>query len=176
MCAQVVYRGSPVGDEIVVTHVNKVYEYDTLEPPKSKKKATTEPGTQPQKLTTPRHVVETNGILFIGEKGKLFVSRSDIRTDPESILAEPLTDSDKKLFVSPGQRENWLDCIKSRALPICDVEIGARSVTVCHLMNLTYWHGRNLKWDPKTWEFPGDAEANDWRTRERRKGYELPEI
>jgi len=173
--AQVVYRGSPVGEEIVVTHVHKVYEYDTLEPEK-KKNSSTQPTTQPEKLTTPRHVVEENGILFIGEKGKLFVSRSTIVSEPESILLEPLTATDQKLFVSPGQRENWLRCIKSRELPICDVEIGARSVTVCHLVNLTYWNGRPLKWDPAAWEFPGDSEANGWRTRERRKGYELPEL
>jgi predicted dehydrogenase len=175
--AQVVYRGSPVGDEIVVTHVQHVYEYDTLEAPKRSKTSATQPATQPTtQLAKPRHVTEDNGILFIGEKGKLFVNRESIISDPKSILLEPLGPSDQRLFVSPGQRENWLHCIRSRNLPICDVEIGARSVTVCHLINLAYWHGRVMKWDPQAWEFPGDAEANGWRTRERRKGYELPEI
>jgi predicted dehydrogenase len=175
--AQVVYRGSPVGDEIVVTHVEKVYEYDTLEPEqKRRNKATTQPTTEPAQPPKPRHVTETNGILFIGEKGKLFVSRSTIRSEPESILAEPLTAGDVSLPKSPGHRQNWLECIKSRKLPICDVEIGARSVTVCHLVNLAYWHGKKLTWDPAKWEFPGDEEANGWRTRDRRKGYELPEI
>jgi predicted dehydrogenase len=172
--AQVVYRGSPVGDEIVVTHVNKVYEYDTLEPEK-KKKSATQPA-EPEKLTTPRHVVEENGILFIGDKGKLFVNRSTIRTEPETILATPLSAGDVSLPKNDGHRQNWLECIKSRQLPICDVETGARSVTVCHLINLAYWHGRKLTWDPAKWEFPGDKEANGWRTRDRRKGYELPEI
>ena len=37
----------------------------------------------------------------------------------------------------------------SRKRPICDVEIGARSVTVCHLGNLAYWNHRKLRWDPK---------------------------
>jgi hypothetical protein len=54
------------------------------------------------------------------------------------------------------------------------VEIGARSVTVCHLVNLAYWHHRKMTWDPNKWEFPGDAEANGWRTRERRDKYQLP--
>ena len=48
-------------------------------------------------------------------------------------------------------------------------------MTVCHLVNLAYWHGRKLKWDPQKWEFPGDAEANAWRNREQRKPYTLPE-
>jgi nitroimidazol reductase NimA-like FMN-containing flavoprotein (pyridoxamine 5'-phosphate oxidase superfamily) len=32
-----------------------------------------------------------------------------------------------------ASHQNWLDCIKSRKLPICDVAIGHRSATVCHL-------------------------------------------
>ena len=69
-----------------------------------------------------------------------------------------------------------MDCIRTRERPICDVEIGARSVTVCHLGNLAYWNRRKLKWDPQKWEFPGDAEANKWRDRERREGYQLPAV
>ena len=47
-------------------------------------------------------------------------------------------------------------------------------MTVCHLGNLGYWNRRKLKWDPEKWEFPGDAEANAWRDRERRDGFPLP--
>ena len=53
---------------------------------------------------------------------------------------------------------------------------GAGSVTVCHLVNLAYVHGKKLNWDPKKWEFPGDAESNTWRDRARRDPYQLPEI
>jgi hypothetical protein len=58
------------------------------------------------------------------------------------------------------------------------VEIGARSVTVCHLMNLAYWNNQKLKWDPMRWEFvgPNAAEQNKWRGREQRDGYKLPSI
>lgn len=171
--AQVIYRGSPVGDEITVTHVETVYEWDG--PDKIKKgNAATETTTTAAPVI--KHHVEKNGILFIGDKGKLFVNRELILSEPESILLEPLGPSDTHLPVSPGHRPNWLKCIKSRQLPIADVEIGARSVTVCHLVNLAYWHHRKLNWDPQKWEFPGDAEANSWRSRERRKGFELPDV
>jgi hypothetical protein len=140
-----------------------------------KQKATTQ-NTSPADIEVRKHVVEKNGILFVGEKGKLFVSRSRMILDPDTIDRSPMTEKDQRLFVSPGHRQNWLDCIKSREWPICDVEIGARSVTVCHLINLAYWHNRKLTWDPQRWEFPGDAEANGWRSRDRREGYELPAI
>jgi len=37
--------------------------------------------------------------------------------------------------------------MKSRELPICDVEIGHRTATVCHLGNIALRLGRRLRWD-----------------------------
>ena len=36
--------------------------------------------------------------------------------------------------------------IKTRKLPICDVAVGHRSATVCHLGNIARWAGRKLRW------------------------------
>ena len=58
---------------------------------------------------------------------------------------------------------------------MADVEIGARSVTVCHLGNLGYWHGRRLRWDPKKWCFDND-EDNKLMDRPRRDPWQLPTI
>lgn len=160
--AKWIYRGSPVGDEIVVTHKEKVWEGDYIDMRSGEK----------------RHAnMQNNGILFIGDKGKLFVNRQFIATEPEDILKEPIKENEVHLRKSPrnNHHQDWMDCIKSREKPIADVEIGARSVTVCHLVNLAYWNHRKLKWDPKNWEFPGDAEANSWRSRPRRGKYQLPE-
>ena len=66
--------------------------------------------------------------------------------------------------------------MKSRKTPLADVEIGHRSISVCHLANITRQMNRKLRWDPEAERFQGDAEANDQLTRQRRKGYELPEI
>jgi predicted dehydrogenase len=158
--AQVIYRGSPVGDEILVTHKELVYEGEPTDRKTGKK----------------RRIRENNGILFIGENGKIFVNRGMIVSEPDSILREPIKENEVHLFKSPGHRENWMECIKTREKPIADVEIGARSVTVCHLINLAYWHNRKMKWDPQKWEFPGDAEANRWRDRARRGKYQLPSV
>jgi hypothetical protein len=69
---------------------------------------------------------------------------------------------------------NWLECIKSRKTPNADVEIGFRSISVCHLLNIARELGRKLKWDPEKEVFPGDEEANAKVNRLRRKGWELP--
>lgn len=72
--------------------------------------------------------------------------------------------------------QNWLDCIRSRDLPVADVEIGHRSVTVCHLANITRALGRELRWDPVKKRFADDVAANALLDRERRKGFELPAV
>ena len=134
--AKFVYPKTPVGDNVVCTHVHEVY------------KGMNNKG---------KEVTESNGILFIGEKGKLFVNRGYAVCDPEGIMKEPISEGDKHLQKVADHRGNWLDCIKTRQKPICDVAIGAGSVTVCHLVNLAYWNHKKLTWNPQTWEFPGDA-------------------
>ena len=55
---------------------------------------------------------------------------------------------------------NWLDCIKNRRDPIASAEVGHRSVTVCHLANISLLLGRKLQWNPDTERFVDDDEAN----------------
>jgi len=116
-----------------------------------------------------------SGVTFIGTEGLIHVDRGRLSSVPESILSEPLGEHDARLPRKPGHAADWLECILSRGRPICDVEVGARSAAVCHLMNIAYWHGRELAWDPESWRFPGDAGANRWLDYERRPGFELPE-
>jgi predicted dehydrogenase len=116
-----------------------------------------------------------SGTTFIGTKGMIQVDRDKLVSIPEGILKEPLGDNDLHLPKFSDHHANWLECVKSRQRCICDVEVGARSVTVCHLGNLVYWNNRALKWDPKNWNFGNDREANGWMDYQRREGYALPE-
>lgn len=119
---------------------------------------------------------ESKGVTVIGTDGKLEVDRGSLKIDPEAAGKDPLKDTDFKLPKSPGHMRNWIECIRSRSKPICDVEIGARSVTVCHLGNLAYWERKKLKWDPKAWTFKDGAGDDKWLHRERREGYALPTL
>ena len=115
----------------------------------------------------------SDGVTFIGTDGKIFVNRGKFRTEPESIGQEPLGDKAIRLYASSNHGQDWLNCVRSRKLPICDVEIGCRSVTVCHLGNLAYWNHRRLTWDPKKERFIGDKEANTWLDRAKRAPWKL---
>jgi predicted dehydrogenase len=127
------------------------------------------------------------GAVFVCEKGKLEINRNKFASNPKAIAVELLkkvdaADEEKKwsdqtaLWQAKWHIQNWLDCIKTREKPVADVEIGHRSITVCHLVNITRKVGRELKWDPAAEQFVGDDEANKLLTRPRRKGYELPEV
>ena len=46
---------------------------------------------------------------------------------------------------------------------------------LCHLGNVSYKLGRDVRFDPKAEKF-GDAEANKLLRNEYRAGYELPKV
>lgn len=110
------------------------------------------------------------GATFEGEKGTIFVDRSKIKIDPPELAQ---TTGDVKLYVSKNHHTNFLECVKTRKTPICDVEIGHRSATVCHLGNIASRLGRPLQWDPVKEMFVGDAEAQKLTTKEYRKPWSL---
>jgi predicted dehydrogenase len=74
--------------------------------------------------------------------------------------------------------QNFVDCIKSRQKPYCDLEtVGHPASVLCHAGNISARVGRKLTLDPKTEMFVGDDEANSLRTRkEYRKPWVLPEV
>lgn len=113
------------------------------------------------------------GVEFIGTEGRVMVNRGYLETDPPGLLHEPITPNEIHLYESPGHHEDWLNCIKTRSRPICDVAIGYRSVTVCHLGNIAYWLKRPLRWDPVKEDFVGDPEASRLMQRAMRSPWTL---
>lgn len=113
------------------------------------------------------------GAIFHGEKGTVTINRGVFESDPEEFALEALRK--RPANFNDNHLRNWLDCIKSRAKPVADVETGHRSATVCHLGNIARWTGRKLRWDPVKEQFVGDMEANQHLDRERRKPWVAPE-
>lgn len=105
-----------------------------------------------------------NAIQFIGDKGKIEVSRGFIRTTPENLASMKFTDKDKRLYLSENHYQDWIDAIKKRSKPICDVEIGHRSATICNAINIAYELQKDLKWDPVKEAFDNEY-ANAMRNR-----------
>ncbi len=127
------------------------------------------------------------GAIFICEKGKLEINRNKFSSNPPEIAEKLLKslnieEEERKwsdslaLWQAKWHLQNWTDCIRSRKLPVADVEIGHRSVSVCHLANIARNVGKTLHWDPQGEVFLGDDAPNKFLSRERRPGFELPKL
>ena len=127
------------------------------------------------------------GGVFIGDRGKLEINRNKVVSNPPEIAAEILAQVDvaaeerawsdeTALWQARQHPQNWLDCIRSREQPVADVEIGHRSVTVCHLAGIARRLGRPLEWNPAEEKFASDPEADALLSPPRRAGFELPEV
>ena len=103
-----------------------------------------------------------NEIQFIGSEGRLEVSRRYLKTYPNKSLAKKPIDkiNPKRVYLSDNHHIDWLQSIRKRKKPICDVEVGHRTATVCNITNIAYALQRSLKWDPINEKFINDPGAN----------------
>jgi predicted dehydrogenase len=129
------------------------------------------------------------GVHFFGSEGEVLVNRGqfvfkrgqealasftgkeqDTNCSLEVQKAERtfLKDAKIKLYVSTNHLTDFLNCVQSRKKPITSEIVGAHSAICCHLMNLTYYHGQKLKWDPKELAFTAQTGDPKWLTRDYR--------
>jgi predicted dehydrogenase len=101
-----------------------------------------------------------NAVRFIGSKGTLDISRSFLDSKPADIATTGIKQNEVHLYESADHQQNWIDAIKGGKPPICDVETGHRTSSVCCIANITYGLNRPLEWDPKKEKFKKDKEAN----------------
>jgi predicted dehydrogenase len=126
-----------------------------------------------------------NGVTFHGTEGRIYVNRgkfefwlgadqkADSAAKVDAIAAEYLTGNALRLYRSDDHKADWLSCIRNRKPPVADVEIGARTVTVCHLVNLAYYYGQRMKWDPRKEQFAGGGGDKRWLDVPRRGPWKL---
>ncbi len=121
------------------------------------------------------------GIQFYGTNGTFFVDREGYELFPEYEQVGKERRA-KTMPVSSGgskqnepHAENFIECIKTRKRPICDVEIGHRSTLLPHLGNIALWTGQRLQWDGKNEKFVNNPEADKHLIRAYRSPWKLPE-
>jgi predicted dehydrogenase len=104
-------------------------------------------------------------IRYIGDEGWIQVDdETDVVTaEPKSILQ--LKRAGGVSWANAGGHiKNLLDCIRSRAQPLCHPEVAHRAQTICEAMTISARLGRKLQWDPVKELFDNeDANRMLWR-------------
>jgi predicted dehydrogenase len=131
----------------------------------------------------PTEFYGTRGMLGITRKG--FTIVADKKVPPDNLVprftGDPPVGGVKKVETSEGDEfwttaiedrsgseaeqftlhvRNFLDCVKSRAVPISDLASAHRVSTMCHLANLSLRLGRKLRWDAAREDVIDDREAS----------------
>jgi predicted dehydrogenase len=128
----------------------------------------------------------THGIAFIGNNGTLVVDRSKWELFPET---ERGADGSRyKLASQPAQvaragaggldqhTENFIECMRSRAKPRCDVRTASLAAVNAHLGNIALRTGDNLEWNAREGRFESNRVANALLEPEYRRPWRLPEV
>ncbi len=113
------------------------------------------------------------GILFEGSEGWIQVNRMGMDVFPESVRKSSIGPNDIHLYKSNDHKQNFLECIRSRAQTAAPAEIAHRTITIGYLGIIAMKLGQKLQWDPKTEKFVGNEHANRMLTRPMRSPWHI---
>ena len=123
-----------------------------------------------------------NELIIQGEKGRIRVNRGgltgklveEIQADQSE--SERLNQEVAKLYRGmpmKGHMANFFHCVKERIKPISDVWTHCNSVNACHMANVAMFLKRPVKFDPRTYQFVGDEQANAFINRTQREPWQI---
>jgi len=114
------------------------------------------------------------GIYFHAVNGTLFADYNKYEIVPEGKYLTDKTPPPESITPSPGHEREWLDCIKSRQQPSCNVNYHYKVDLAITLANLSYRLGRSVRFDPATEKIVGDGQATKMARPAYRKPWKFP--
>ena len=99
------------------------------------------------------------GVKFIGDAGWAYCSREKFDAHDKALLRQDPSEK-IQLKVNRSHMQDFLLSLRAKQDPICPVEVGHRSNTVCVIHHIAMKLGRELQWDPKAEKFINDDAAN----------------
>jgi predicted dehydrogenase len=110
--------------------------------------------------------------MFIGTEGWIYVSRSEIRTNPPTLPRTGAGPNEKQLPRSNEHHRDFFNAIRNGTLPISPIEAAVRADTICQQADIAIRLGRKLRWDPVKEQFD-DEQANRMLSRPMRSPWHL---
>ena len=114
------------------------------------------------------------GTYFHGVNGTLWANYSTLNIVPEGDRMKDAQEPEKATPDSPGQEREWLDCIRSREQPSCNVFYHHKVNVPIVLGNLSLKLGRSIQYDPATETIVGDEEAARLAVPDYRDPWKFP--
>lgn len=100
------------------------------------------------------------GVKFITENGWAHCRRGGMQCSDRQLLRRRPEGNEVALYESRSHMDDFLTSARAGKDPICPVEVGHRSNTICVLHHISMkLDGRKIEWDPKTEEAVGDSEV-----------------
>jgi predicted dehydrogenase len=115
----------------------------------------------------------SHGTAFEGTDGWVHVDRSGLNAHPKELLETELGPNDIHLYKSDNHVRNLLDCVKSRAETICNIDVAVQADIICQISDIAIRLEQKLKWDPKTERFVNNDAANRRLSRPMRTPWTL---
>lgn len=121
---------------------------------------------------------DDNGSLFIGTQG--YLTAGEYGGNARLLPDEKMTDYVKPDPTLPRiQNEDpyrhWLECIHNGQKSVSDFSYAGPLTEVANMGNVALHAGnKELHFDVESMRITNDADANQWLTKEYRKGWELP--
>ena len=102
-------------------------------------------------------------VRFEGTEGWVdvvfFKGPEGLKAEPQSLLTTKIG-PDEAHFPLKHEKRDFLDCVKTRATPLEDAEVGHRSSSIGQLGHIACRVGETLRWDPDKEQFTNSDEAN----------------
>jgi predicted dehydrogenase len=163
----------------VSAHGGKYYFDDAQEWPDTMLVTYDYPGrvlTYEMRVWTPYPMLgESEGAAVFGDEGYVVIGNG--RWTAHGRKGEKVAEGAGG-YNDAGHAQNFIDCMRSREKPAADLEtVGHPSSLLCHLGNVAWRVGRTVRFDPQTYRFLDDEDANRLLTRpEYRQPWLLPKI
>jgi predicted dehydrogenase len=117
--------------------------------------------------------IQSHGTAFEGTDGWVHVHRGGIYASSPDILKTPFGPNDKRLIESHNHARNLLDCVKTRAKTVANIDDSVQGDIICHISDIAIRLEQKLTWDMKKETFVNNDAANRMLTRAMRSPWTL---
>ncbi len=117
----------------------------------------------------------SRGVRFEGGDGWIFVSADGdgLQAEPAAVLKEEIGPNEIRLGRSEGHHRDFLNSIKSGVEPMAPAEVGHRTASLCHLVNIALATGSPLEWNSRMERISNDYDADRMLSRHFRSPWHI---